>query len=129
MKPWWTTVIAITVVTATHSARADVAPSSPEACAERAHGDRCFDAFGRPGRCVAVKFSAGRCSLTEDSAAPPTASTPPTTASAEPQTERQSTAPSVGCSATPEPLPGSGASVLFALMLLASRRRRIARHT
>lgn len=116
--------VVIAVGSASRSARADVAPPQPEACATRAHGDRCFDALGRPGRCVPEPYSNGRCNLTEDSATPMTSSTS-TTPSSEPRDERQSTSNrSGGCSAPSDPLVGGGRWVISVLVLLVTHQLR-----
>lgn len=123
MRPWAAVGLVLVAIN-TPSAHADVAPSPPEACAERAHGDRCFDALGRPGRCVPEKFSAGRCAVGQEAETPPTASAS-AAPSSEPQVEPQSSGNrSGGCAAPPEPLLGGTTWIVAVFALLVTRQRR-----
>ncbi len=123
-KGWASALVATGVAMTTLVARADVAPSPPEACASRALGDRCFDALGRPGRCVAAPFSGGRCSLTVDSAAPLASSSASPAPSSSPASEPPSPSDgSSGCSA-PFDSPGAGAWIVLLGVLFAARELR-----
>lgn len=126
MKCALTMAVVMAVLSAPLTAYADAAPPPPEACREREEGDRCYDALGRAGQCAKSESWGGRvCRLLEGSAAPPTVSSPPATASAVPQSESPAPAPrSGGCSAALAPLPGMAAAILMGLWCLLGRRRR-----